>query len=93
MIGIVHLFNLLTPLILKGEAKKVITITSGFADAEMNAKHNLAMAGPYSVSKAAVNMVTAKYSAEYAERGVLFLGLSPGMVDTGGFDKREFAPP
>ncbi|KAK5046993.1 hypothetical protein LTR84_006935 [Exophiala bonariae] len=87
VIATVHLINLFIPLVLKGEAKKVITITTGFADAELNAKYNLSIAGPYSISKAAVNMVVAKYSAEYAEQGVLFLALAPGMVDTGNMDK------
>jgi len=34
-------------------------------------------------------MVVAKYSAEYAEDGVLFLALSPGLVETGRFETRR----
>lgn len=37
----------------------------------------------YSVSKAAMNMVIAKFSAQYRKDGVLFLACCPGMADTG----------
>ncbi|KAF7559190.1 hypothetical protein G7046_g4957 [Stylonectria norvegica] len=85
VVGSVHLFNLYTPLILKGRVKKVIAISTGMADAEVTAKWDLATGGPYSASKAALNMVVAKFSAEYKEQGVLFLAVSPGVVETGGY--------
>lgn len=81
----IHLFNLFTPLILRGTAKKVIAISSGHADVDLVTKFNVATAGVYTISKAALNMAVAKFSAEYSADGVLFLSLSPGMVDTGGF--------
>jgi NAD(P)-dependent dehydrogenase (short-subunit alcohol dehydrogenase family) len=81
--GNIHLFNLFMPLILKGTVKKVVTITSGMGDIEMTRKHNIYEDGPYSISKAAVNMAVAKFSAEYAKDGVLFLSVCPGLVDTG----------
>lgn len=77
------------PLVLKGDKKKVITLTTGFADAELTSQFNVSEAGPYSISKAAVNMLVAKYSAQYAKDGVLFLAISPGVVETGGFAKRK----
>lgn len=89
VIGTIHLINLFMSLILKGEKKKVITLSTGFADAEMTARYNLPIAGPYSISKAAVNMVVAKYSAQYAEDGVLFLAISPGSVQTEQLSQRE----
>lgn len=58
----------------------------------MNAKYNLSMAGPYATSKAALNMIVAKYSAQYAADDVLFIAVAPGMVDTGGFASREYHP-
>lgn len=39
---------------------------------------------PYSISKAAINMAVAKYNATYADEGILFIALSPGVVDSGG---------
>ena len=44
---------------------------------------DIAVSPMYSISKAALNMAIAKFSAQYAKDGVLFLALSPGMVDTG----------
>ncbi|CAM1505987.1 Fc.00g116240.m01.CDS01 [Cosmosporella sp. VM-42] len=86
VVGNVHLFNLYMPLILNGRVKKVITISSGLADADVTAKHGFSDGGPYAASKAAMNLVVAKYSAEYSEKGVLFLSISPGMVDTGKYN-------
>ncbi|EXJ90068.1 hypothetical protein A1O3_03136 [Capronia epimyces CBS 606.96] len=83
IIGNVHLFNLFLPLILKGEKKKVIAISSGMADIELITKYDLEIGGPYAVSKAGANAVVAKYSAEYAKDGVLFISICPGVVDTG----------
>ncbi|KAL1799723.1 hypothetical protein ACET3X_000065 [Alternaria dauci] len=86
VVGNIHLFNLFMPLVLKGNAKKVVTISSGMGDAELTRKYNITEDGPYSISKAAVNMAVAKFSAEYAKDGVLFLSISPGVVGTGLYD-------
>lgn len=83
VIGNVHLFNLYLPLVLKGQAKKVITISSGLGDLEITTKYSLATGGPYATSKAAMNLVNAKFGAEWSEKGVLFLCISPGVVDNG----------
>ncbi|KAK7431784.1 hypothetical protein QQZ08_001724 [Neonectria magnoliae] len=86
VVGNVHLFNLYIPLVLKGSVKKVITISTGLADGDASAKFGLTYSGPYSASKAAMNLVVAKYSAEYSESGLLFLSISPGIVNTGQYD-------
>ncbi|KIV88554.1 hypothetical protein PV10_08227 [Exophiala mesophila] len=86
VIGNVHLINLFMPLILKGKKKKVIVISSGMADNSLTAKYELEGGGPYSISKSGVNTAVAKFSAEYAKDGVLFMSICPGMVDTGNFD-------
>jgi NAD(P)-dependent dehydrogenase (short-subunit alcohol dehydrogenase family) len=92
VIGNIHLFNLFMPLILKGNAKKVLTISSGMADMEQAREFNLTETGPYSISKAAVNMAVAKFSAEYAKDGVLFLSVCPGSVDTGVYaDSKSYS--
>lgn len=85
VIGNVHLFNLFTPLILKGQAKKVIVITSSLADITWTNDYDLSNCSLYSASKAAINTLVAKYSAQYKKDGVLFLALCPGMVDVGHF--------
>ncbi|KAL4776008.1 hypothetical protein BDW60DRAFT_203853 [Aspergillus nidulans var. acristatus] len=86
VLGNIHLFSLLIPLIQKSDIKKVITITSGMADLDFIAQYDIAVAAPYSISKAAMNAAVAKFSAQYRKDGILFLALSPGLVDTGHYD-------
>jgi NAD(P)-dependent dehydrogenase (short-subunit alcohol dehydrogenase family) len=82
-IGNIHLYNLFMPLILEGQVKKVINISTGHADMELVRKYDIDVAPLYSISKTAMDMVTSKFSAQYREAGVLFLGISPGAVDVG----------
>ena len=37
---------------------------------------------PYSSSKAAVNVLVAKYNTAYRSQGILFMSISPGFVNT-----------
>ncbi|PNP45065.1 hypothetical protein TGAMA5MH_03114 [Trichoderma gamsii] len=85
-IGAVHLFNIFMPLILKGQAKKVIAISTGMSDTEMTLKADIYQATSYAMSKAALNMAVAKFSALYREQGVLCMAICPGAVDTGSLD-------
>lgn len=89
LIGNIHLFNLFMPLVLRGDVKKVVTISTGMADTEMVRKYDIFESPLYSISKAAMNMAIAKFSAEYAKQGVLFLGISPGVVDSGTYSESE----
>ena len=81
-----HTVNAFMPLVLLGKAKKVILMTTGMADVDLVKKYDIWMAVGYCASKAALNMIIAKFSAEYREKGVLFLGISPGVVDTSADD-------
>lgn len=83
VIANIHLFNLFIPLLKQGEAKKVIAITSGYSDVELTRVWDVTLAPLYSASKAALNMIVAKFSAQYKKDGILFLGLAPGQVDVG----------
>ncbi|KAK4110257.1 NAD(P)-binding protein [Canariomyces notabilis] len=85
VLGNIHFFNLFMPLILKGEVKKVITITSGYGDIEITKNFDLEASPLYSVSKAAANMVIAKFSAQYKKDGILFLSVCPGVAEVGHF--------
>jgi len=89
VVGNAHLFNLFMPLILKGQQKKVIAISSGHADLDLISKYDIEVSGPYAVGKAATNAVVSKFSAEYAKDGVLFMSISPGVVETGQFNPAE----
>ena len=84
-IGVISVFNLFVPLLLKGQAKKAIAISTGMADIDQTVALELDTQGSYTISKVAVNMAVAKFHAEYAQHGVLFMSISPGVVETGGF--------
>lgn len=90
VIGNIHLFNLYMPLVLKGSAKKVVTISSGMADLDFVTEFEISSAAPYSMSKAAMNMAVAKFSAQYKKDGVLFISISPGLVETGGYVSSKY---
>ena len=87
------------PLVLKGKVKKVICITTGMADLDLCNDLELDTGSLYSLSKGAMNIVTAKFNAQYKKDGVLFLGISPGFVDVGKLNPAErtnnplFPPP
>lgn len=85
IIGNIHLYNLFLPLVLKGKVKKVITLTSGHADLELIKDYDIEVSALYSAFKAALNVIVAKYSAQYKKNGVLFVSISPGVVDVGAF--------
>lgn len=63
VLGNIHLFNLYTPLVLKGRIKKVIAISTGIADINLIAKYDIEGATPYSISKAALNTTVIKFAA------------------------------
>ncbi|KAG1771261.1 hypothetical protein EDD22DRAFT_1030092 [Suillus occidentalis] len=82
VISVIHTTNIFLPLLKNGKAKKVVTITSGSGDLDVTMAAEFVISAPYSISKAAVNMVNAKYAVEYKPEGFVFLALSPGVVDT-----------
>ncbi|KAL7908205.1 hypothetical protein GGI35DRAFT_469946 [Trichoderma velutinum] len=81
----IHLFNLYMPLILKGNVKKVISLSTGMADLDSMNKFELHVAPGYAISKAAMNVAIGKFHAQYKKDGVLFMSISPGVVDTGHY--------
>ncbi|KAI1109346.1 NAD(P)-binding protein [Nemania sp. NC0429] len=83
VIGNIYLYNAFVPLILKGRVKKVVGISSGMADIELIRDYDIHSGALYACSKAAMNVVTANYSAQYKKDGVLFLSISPGVADVG----------
>lgn len=65
----------------KGEAK-VVNISSGMADTEFILKSGIDYSVPYSVGKAAMNALVAKYAVELKPKGIKVLAVSPGWVNT-----------
>ncbi|KAK3392117.1 hypothetical protein B0T20DRAFT_74646 [Sordaria brevicollis] len=85
--GQLHLFNLFVPLIKKGKVKKVIAISSGVGDVDFINQTEMDVAPIYAASKAALNLIVAKFNAEYGKKeGILFLSISPGLVDVGRYE-------
>ncbi|KAG1886050.1 hypothetical protein F4604DRAFT_1877991 [Suillus subluteus] len=82
VVGIIHTINIFLPLLKNGKAKTVVTLTSGLGDLDVTMGSEFTTSGPYSISKAAVNMVNVKYAAQYKSEGFIFLAISPGLVDT-----------
>ncbi|KAI9668525.1 MAG: polynucleotide adenylyltransferase [Trizodia sp. TS-e1964] len=80
--GIVYTTNAFLPLLLASSIKKIICITTALALSAFVEKTEIASIIPYSVSKAALNMVVTKYAILLKEQGVTVLGLSPGWVNT-----------
>jgi short-subunit dehydrogenase involved in D-alanine esterification of teichoic acids len=70
------------PLLKNGAVKKVLTVSSGLGDLELTLAGELAIKPFYSISKAALNIVVVKCAAQYKAEGSIFLGISPGIVDT-----------
>ncbi|KAF7347322.1 NAD(P)-binding protein [Mycena venus] len=81
-IGVVHCTNAFLPLLKNGSAKRVISISSGLGDPDATVAAQAVGEPSYSISKAALNMVVAKYAAQYKAEGFTFLSISPGMVKT-----------
>ncbi|KAH1553234.1 hypothetical protein KXX57_007031 [Aspergillus fumigatus] len=85
VVGNIHLFHLFLPLVLKGKIKKVITISTGVADLDLTNDYEIDTAALYAASKAAMNMIVAKFNAQFKKDGVLFMSISPGLVEVGRY--------
>jgi NAD(P)-dependent dehydrogenase (short-subunit alcohol dehydrogenase family) len=83
--GNIHLFHLFIPQVLKGKAKKVITITTGLADLDLTNGVEIDIGSLYAASKAAMNVIVAKFNVQYKKDSVLFMGISPGVVEVGHY--------
>ena len=90
VVGNIHLFNLFLPLVMKGKVKKVITISSGHADLDFINDFDIENSALYSASKAAMNVIVAKFNAQYRKDGVLFVSISPGAVEVGHFENGTY---
>lgn len=82
VLGVIYSINAFLPLVRAGKVKKITVMSSGLAELELAQKANIAFAMLYSASKAATNIVVAKYSAELKEEGITIFALSPGVVNT-----------
>lgn len=82
----IHLINQFMPLILAGNAKKVIALSTGMADLDPIIQFEFDNAPGYAISKAAMNVAIGKFHAQYKKQGVLCMSICPGAVETGHFN-------
>jgi NAD(P)-dependent dehydrogenase (short-subunit alcohol dehydrogenase family) len=85
VVGNIHLFHLFLPLVMKGKVKKVITLSSALADLDLINNLEIEIRALYSASKAAMNVIVAKFNAQYKKEGVLFVSIAPGAVEVGQY--------
>lgn len=90
VIGNIHLFNIFLSLIKSGQTKKIVTISTGMADIDVTVDLELVTGAAYSISKAAMNMAIAKFHAEFKPEGIIFMGVCPGIVNTGHHESGMF---
>ncbi len=60
----------------------MISLSSGVGDLDFTLAAELPISVPYSISKAALNMAVVKYAVKYKHQGIVFLAISPGLVNT-----------
>jgi len=82
VLGVMYSINAFLPLIRKGNAKKITVVSTGLGELELTQNSNIAFSVQYSATKAATNIVVAKYAAELRGEGIILLALSPGLVNT-----------
>ncbi|KAI0317442.1 hypothetical protein OF83DRAFT_1121432 [Amylostereum chailletii] len=82
VVGVMHTTNVFLPLLRAGPTKKIISISSAAADTEFIFKTNSKHMVVYAASKAALNMVVAKYANQLREDGFINVAVSPGIVNT-----------
>ncbi|OCL14684.1 putative short-chain dehydrogenases/reductase [Glonium stellatum] len=90
--GPLYAINAFLPLIRAGSTKKVTIISSGMADTEIMDVAGVSQAVVYSASKSAANVLAKKYAIELKSEGIIFLALSPGLVNTSGNSAENMTP-
>lgn len=86
-IGPMYAVNAFLQLVRKGNAKKIVVVSSGMADMDAMGQAGVAASVPYAASKAAVNLIVAKLALDLKPEGISILSLSPGLVATSGSDE------
>lgn len=81
-LGFVNVVHAFLPLVRSGTVKKVLNLSTGVADLELLHITGHDFGAPYAASKAAANVVVAKYGSALKGEGILFLSVSPGYVLT-----------
>ncbi|KAI0739471.1 NAD(P)-binding protein [Daedaleopsis nitida] len=80
--GVAHTINAFLPLLRQGATKKVISLSTGLAATDFVLGSGCSFNAQYAISKAALNMLVAEFSAALEGEGFTFLAISPGVVNT-----------
>jgi NAD(P)-dependent dehydrogenase (short-subunit alcohol dehydrogenase family) len=79
VLGMIQVTRAFVPLLEKGENPRIVNISSGAGS--VTAKNDFGYYA-YAASKAALNMVTRGLAAEFRERGICVVAMTPGWVKT-----------
>ena len=82
--GSLWVTNAMLPLIEAGHEKKIVHLSTGMADSDLIHVTGITYSVAYSVAKAGLNIIVAKYAEELRDKGIKVLSLSPGWVETNG---------
>ncbi|KAK3356634.1 putative short-chain dehydrogenase [Lasiosphaeria hispida] len=80
--GAIWTTNAFLPLIESGKDKKIIHLSTGMVDQHITKAAGVPYMIDYVASKAAMNVIVAKYAVELEPRGIKVVAISPGWVDT-----------
>ena len=90
VVGVTHTINAFLPLIRAGDIKKIIVISSSMGSCQYMLQLSNTYAPIYCITKAAVNMVVAKYAVTLKEEGITLLAVNPGLINTSTLRKLAF---
>ena len=82
VIGVAQTINAFLPLVRKGKEKKVLVVSSVMGSPVYAMKTRAERAVGYAISKAALNMIVAKYALACKDDGIVIVAVSPGSVKT-----------
>lgn len=91
-LGAIHTINAFLPLLLKGQSKKIIVVSSKLGLPSHTLKTQAESATAYSVSKAALNMVVTKFAVtpSLKEQGLIIVGVEPGFMKSYTFREHAY---
>ena len=81
--GSIYVTAVFAPLVRAGGLKQIVVLSTGLGDLKLTAEMESDNMSPYCISKAALNMAVAKFHSELKKDGLIVMGISPGLVDTG----------
>lgn len=90
VVGVARMIQAFAPILEKSKHPRIVNISSGAGSIADKTEHYYYA---YSTSKAALNMLTRAVAAEYRERGIAVVAMTPGWVKTRmGGDQAPLSP-